>query len=68
MTKQDNIVIDKLENTGRFSEGDIIHCKVNSIRRDLITKHHTATHVLNTSARTNLGSLWVWQNSALRMN
>ena len=65
VTKQGNIVIHKLENTGGFSEGDIIHCKVNSIRRDLITKHHTATHVLNTSARTNLGS-WVWQNSAFK--
>jgi alanyl-tRNA synthetase len=31
----------------------------------LITQHHTATHVLNTSARVNLGS-WVWQNSAFK--
>jgi alanyl-tRNA synthetase len=38
---------------------------VNDRRRELITNHHTATHVLNTSARINLGS-WVWQNSAFK--
>ena len=34
-------------------------------RRDLITKHHTATHILNSASRNTLGS-WVWQNSAFK--
>jgi alanyl-tRNA synthetase len=31
----------------------------------LVTKHHTATHVLNSASRNILGS-WVWQNSAFK--
>ncbi|MGC2670130.1 MAG: DHHA1 domain-containing protein, partial [Candidatus Nitrosopolaris sp.] len=46
-------------------DGKTVHGTVNDRRRELITKHHTATHVLNTSARFNLGS-WVWQNSAFK--
>ena len=63
--KQADIVIHKLQDTGSFIEGKTIHGIVNDRRRDLITKHHTATHILNTSARINLGA-WVWQNSAFK--
>jgi alanyl-tRNA synthetase len=46
-------------------EGKTVYATINGRRRDLITKHHTATHILNTASRSNLGS-WVWQNSAFK--
>lgn len=64
--KYKNIVLHKIEKlTSSVKEGSIVDCKVNSNRRDSITKHHTATHILNSSARNTLGS-WVWQNSAFK--
>jgi len=63
VTKQADVVIHKID--GKLSEGQVVKGLVNSRRRDLITKHHTATHVINSSSRTNLGS-WVWQNSAFK--
>ena len=35
------------------------------MRRLTITKNHSATHILNSAARNNLGS-WIWQNSAFK--
>ena len=63
--KQADIIVHKLEGPLDFIDGKTVHGTVNDRRRELITKHHTATHVLNTSARFNLGS-WVWQNSAFK--
>jgi alanyl-tRNA synthetase len=65
VTKQADIVVHKIEDKGKLVEGAAVRGVVNSRRRDLVTKHHTATHVINSSARTNLGS-WVWQNSAFK--
>ncbi|MDR4511566.1 MAG: alanine--tRNA ligase [Nitrososphaeraceae archaeon] len=64
--KYKNIVLHKVENlSSLIKEGSIVNCIVNSNRRDSITKHHTATHILNSAARNTLGS-WVWQNSAFK--
>src|SRR5918912_1119171 len=63
--KQADVVLHKMQNAVNFVEGEIVHARVNDRRRNLITTHHTSTHVLNTSARMNLGS-WVWQNSAFK--
>ena len=63
--KQADIVVHKLQGPLDFIDDKTVHGTVNDRRRELITKHHTATHVLNTSARFNLGS-WVWQNSAFK--
>jgi alanyl-tRNA synthetase len=63
VTKQADVVIHKID--GRLAEGQNVHAMVNARRRDLITKHHTATHVLNSASRNTLGS-WVWQNSAFK--
>ena len=64
--KQADVVIHKLQQpTTEFIEGNIIHGTLNNRRRKLITKHHSATHILNSSSRINLGS-WVWQNSAFK--
>ena len=48
-----------------FSQGDTVDCKVDEQRRSSIMRHHTATHILNASARKTLGS-WVWQHSAFK--
>jgi alanyl-tRNA synthetase len=63
VTKQADMVVHRVE--GRLVDGQVVKGTVNGRRRDLVTKHHTATHVLNSSARNNLGS-WVWQNSAFK--
>jgi len=46
-------------------EGDTVSCMVDKTRRSNITKNHTSTHILNSSARGVLGS-WVWQHSAFK--
>ena len=63
--KQGDVIIHKLQNRSDFVEGQTIDGIVNDRRRESITKHHTATHILNSSARSTLGS-WVWQNSAFK--
>jgi alanyl-tRNA synthetase len=66
VTKQADVILHKIEGGSRFlDEGQTVHGTVNAKRRDLITKHHTATHVLNSASRNTLGS-WVWQNSAFK--
>ncbi len=43
--------------------GSIVRCSIDAERRRNITRHHTATHILNAASRRTLGS-WVWQHSA----
>ena len=62
--KHANIIVHKLKG-GIPSEGDSVQCKVDVTRRSNITKNHTSTHIINTSARSVLGS-WVWQHSAFK--
>ena len=64
VTKHGNIVVHEIK--GEIpKEGDTVSCVVDSTRRDGITKNHTSTHIINTSARSVLGS-WVWQHSAFK--
>jgi alanyl-tRNA synthetase len=64
ITKHGNIVVHEIK--GEIpKEGDTVSCAVDSTRRDGITKNHTSTHIINTSARSVLGS-WVWQHSAFK--
>ena len=63
VTKQADVVVHKID--GKLAEGQNVQATVNTRRRDLITKHHTATHVINSASRNALGS-WVWQNSAFK--
>ena len=67
VTKQADVVVHKIEGGGGRipAKEQTVHGTVNGRRRDLITKHHTATHVLNSASRNALGS-WVWQNSAFK--
>jgi alanyl-tRNA synthetase len=68
VVKHIDVVIHKIDfphNKEIFVEGRQVRATVNDRRRNSITKHHSATHILNSSARNNLGS-WVWQNSAFK--
>ena len=64
VTKHGDIIVHELQG-GIPKQGETVSCIVNSTRRDRITKNHTSTHVINTSARSVLGS-WVWQHSAFK--
>ena len=64
IVKHGNIIVHEIK--GEIpKEGDTVSCTVNAERRDGITKNHTSTHIINTSARSVLGS-WVWQHSAFK--
>jgi len=64
VTKHGSVVIHEVK--GEIpKKGDIVSCAVNRKRREGITKNHTSTHIINTSARSVLGS-WVWQHSAFK--
>ncbi|MFB5622524.1 MAG: alanine--tRNA ligase [Nitrosarchaeum sp.] len=64
VNKHGGIIIHKIEGTIP-KEGSTVSCKVDAIRRANITKNHTSTHILNSSARGVLGS-WIWQHSAFK--
>ena len=64
VNKHANVIVHELKG-GIPKEGETVSCKVDSARRIGITKHHTSTHILNSSSRNVLGS-WVWQNSAFK--
>ena len=64
VTKHGNIIVHEVK--GQLpKEGDTVSCVVDDKRRDGITKNHTSTHIINTSARSVLGS-WIWQHSAFK--
>jgi len=64
VNKHGGIVVHELE-SGIPKEGEVVKCKVDSLRRENITKNHTSTHILNSSSRNVLGS-WIWQHSAFK--
>ena len=64
VTKHGNIIVHELKD-GIPKQGETVSCVLDTTRRDGITKNHTSTHVINTSARSVLGS-WVWQHSAFK--
>ncbi len=64
ITKHGNIVVHEIKGDVP-KEGETVSCVVDARRRDGITKNHTSTHIINTSARSVLGS-WVWQHSAFK--
>jgi alanyl-tRNA synthetase len=47
------------------TEGSVAHGRVDSVRRGILMRHHTATHIVNGAARQVLGP-WVWQHSAFK--
>ncbi len=64
VNKHGGIILHKLD--GEIpKQGDAVSCVVDKTRRANITKNHTSTHILNSSARKVLGS-WIWQHSAFK--
>ncbi len=55
-----NVVLHKI--IGSVKEGQEISCRINKARREILMKHHTATHIINAASRMILGS-HVWQHS-----
>ncbi len=58
-----NVVIHEMEGKPTFKKGSTVECKVNVERRIRLMAHHTATHLINASARTVLGQ-HAWQEGA----
>jgi len=48
---------------GKLEEGKTVDCRINEYRRNILRKHHTATHIVNVAAREILGN-HVWQHGA----
>ncbi|HEX5672762.1 MAG TPA: alanine--tRNA ligase-related protein, partial [Nitrososphaeraceae archaeon] len=64
--KQNNLVLHKIQASSKdLQDNKIVHGIIDNVRRQSITKNHSATHILNSAARNNLGS-WIWQNSAFK--
>lgn len=59
--KVDDVVLHRV--LGKLEEGKIVDCRVNEYRRDILKKHHTSTHIVNTACREILGN-HVWQYGA----
>lgn len=55
-----NVVIHKI--IGNVKEGKEVECRINTFRREVLMRHHTATHIINAAARELLGE-HVWQHS-----
>lgn len=54
--KQGNIIIHELKEPPKFYEMEEVEGKINLVRRSQLTKHHTATHIVNAAARKVLGN------------
>ena len=57
--KVDGVVIHHAENA-KLKVGDKVKCKIDKARRERITLHHDATHIINSASRKILGP-WLWQ-------
>ncbi len=59
--KEGNVVLHKVD--GTLNVGEVVKCKIDWDRRLILTRHHTATHVINGACRHLLGD-HVWQAGA----
>ncbi len=59
----DDIIVHYLEKDIKKKAGGQVELKVDSNRRELLRRHHTATHIINQAARIVLGD-FVYQNGA----
>lgn len=57
--KEGKTVIQKIER-GTLKKGETVRCSIDSERRDTLTRHHTAAHLVNGASRSVLGN-HVWQ-------
>ncbi len=65
--KFNNIVLHRTADlsSGSIKVNELVKGVVDSKRRSLIMRHHTATHVVNGACQKILGP-WVWQHSAFK--
>jgi len=61
--KDGKVIVHMLEDTTGVEEGATVDCKLNDKRRIQLMQHHTATHIVNASARKVLGP-HIWQAGA----
>ena len=57
---KNGVIVHTLDTVKGLQEGQIVGLQVDKKTREGITRHHTATHVVNTSSRRVLGE-HVWQ-------
>ncbi len=57
------VVLHRIEDGGKPTSGKRVTCRVDEERRARLTRHHTATHIMNGAARAVLGR-HVWQAGA----
>lgn len=63
--KVGNVVLHHVVGSDRLLKGDLVNGSIDTKRRYIITRHHTATHIVNGACRAVLGP-WVWQHSAFK--
>jgi alanyl-tRNA synthetase len=61
--KHGNFIVHVLSKPGSIQEGATVSGEINWEKRQILRRHHTATHVLNASARQILGP-HIWQAGA----
>jgi alanyl-tRNA synthetase len=59
VVKIGKMVVHKVKNCN-LKKGEIVKCKIDKERRITISKHHSATHIVNYAVRKTIGN-WVWQ-------
>ena len=60
---KDDVIIHYLTDIAEFKEAQEIEMEIDSERRELLRRHHTATHIINQACRRILGE-FVYQNGA----
>lgn len=61
--KESGIVLHEVKHPSKFKEGQLVHCIVDREKRIQVTRHHTATHIVNAVCRQVLGP-HVWQGGS----
>ncbi len=59
----DNVIIHYVQELDKFKPGQEVEMEVDTERRELLRRHHTATHIINQACRRILGE-FVYQNGA----
>jgi alanyl-tRNA synthetase len=65
VVKQGGVIIHVLDQAPDFDEGDTINGKIDWKRREQLSQHHTATHIINGAAKKVLGN-HIWQAGAAK--
>ena len=60
---KDDVIIHYLDNVDEFKEKEEVELEIDPERRELLRRHHTATHIINQACRRVLGD-FVYQNGA----